>query len=167
MAAHQLTDVTVVADAGMISQANQVALRAAGLSFILGARIPLAPDVLREWRDKHPNRLSRTGWCWPAVGSTSTEKARGIPDRVIHTRYSHDQTHRTLRGIDELLAKAERAVDDKAPVKRNDTSNSPASPRVRHSMRTSAAAHRASFRMSKHNLQKSARPIASKTAWHR
>ena len=31
-AAHQLTDVTVVADAGMISEANQVALQAAGLS---------------------------------------------------------------------------------------------------------------------------------------
>jgi Transposase DDE domain len=35
-AAHQLTNVTVVADAGMISEANQVALAAAGLSFILG-----------------------------------------------------------------------------------------------------------------------------------
>jgi hypothetical protein len=33
--AYQLTDVTVVADAGMISEANQVALQAAGLSFIL------------------------------------------------------------------------------------------------------------------------------------
>jgi hypothetical protein len=52
--AHQLTDVTVVADAGMISEANQTALQAAGLSFILGARIPYLPDVVREWRDKHP-----------------------------------------------------------------------------------------------------------------
>ena len=30
-AAHQLADITVVADAGMISEANQVALQAAGL----------------------------------------------------------------------------------------------------------------------------------------
>ena len=37
-AAHQLRDVTIVADAGMISEANQVALQAAGLSYILGAR---------------------------------------------------------------------------------------------------------------------------------
>jgi Transposase DDE domain len=51
--AHQLHDVTVVADAGMISQANQVALKAAGLSFILGTRIPYLPDVVREWRDAH------------------------------------------------------------------------------------------------------------------
>ena len=34
-AAHQLTDVTVVADVGMISEANQTAMQAAGLSFIL------------------------------------------------------------------------------------------------------------------------------------
>jgi hypothetical protein len=32
--AHRLTDVTVVADVGMISEANQVALQAAGLSFM-------------------------------------------------------------------------------------------------------------------------------------
>jgi hypothetical protein len=36
----QLPDVTVVADAGMISAANQRAIEAEGLSFILGARIP-------------------------------------------------------------------------------------------------------------------------------
>ena len=54
--AHQLTDVTVVADAGMISEANQIALQASGLSFILGTRIPFVPDVVREWRDKHPDR---------------------------------------------------------------------------------------------------------------
>jgi len=40
MDAHQLADVTVVADAGTISAANQQAIEAAGLSFILGARIP-------------------------------------------------------------------------------------------------------------------------------
>jgi transposase len=43
MAAHDLPDVTVVADAGMVSEANQKAIEAAGLSFILGARIPQVP----------------------------------------------------------------------------------------------------------------------------
>jgi transposase len=61
--AHQLTDVTVVADAGMISEANQIALQAAGLSFVLGTRIPLLPDVVRRWRDKHPTKRSQMGWC--------------------------------------------------------------------------------------------------------
>jgi len=118
--AHQLTDVTVVADAGMISQANQIALQAAGLSFILGTRIPFVPDVVREWRDKHPGQDIPDGHVftqpWPA---TTGEKARGIPDRVIYYQYRHDRARRTLRGIDEQVAKAEKAVDGHAPVKRN------------------------------------------------
>src|SRR3954467_12789805 len=55
MAAHQLADVTIVADAGMISEANKRAIEAAGLSFILGARIPDVPYVVREWRRTHPD----------------------------------------------------------------------------------------------------------------
>src|SRR4029077_11703099 len=51
--------------------------------------------------------------------STSSEKARGIPDRVIHYQYRQDRARRTLRGIDEQIAKAERAVDGHAPVKHN------------------------------------------------
>nr|WP_229812697.1 IS1634 family transposase [Lentzea flava] len=55
MDAHQLADVTVVADAGMISAANQQAIEAAGLSFILGARIPDVPYVVQAWRHEHPD----------------------------------------------------------------------------------------------------------------
>jgi hypothetical protein len=119
-AAHQLTDVTVVADAGMISEANQVAIQAAGLSFILGTRIPFLPNIVQEWRDKHPADDIPDGLVltqpWPA---TSSEKARGIPDRIVHYQYRHDRARRSLRGIDEQVAKAQRAVDGKAAVKRN------------------------------------------------
>ena len=44
MAAQDLPDVTVVADASMISEANQKAIEAAGLSFILGMRSPHVPN---------------------------------------------------------------------------------------------------------------------------
>jgi hypothetical protein len=119
-AAHQLTDVTVVADAGMISEANQVAIQVAGLSFILGTRIPFLPNIVQEWWDKHPGDDIPDGHVvtqpWPA---TSSEKARGIPDRVVHYQYRADRARRTLRGIDEQVAKAQRAVDGKAAVKRN------------------------------------------------
>jgi hypothetical protein len=76
----------MVADAGMISEANQVALQATGLSYILGARIPFLPDVVPEWRDKHPTKPFPDGLVltqpWP---STSAEKVRGIPSRRAAT----------------------------------------------------------------------------------
>ena len=68
MAAHRLTDVTVVADAGMMSEANQRAIEAAGLSFILGARIPDIPYVVDEWRADIPASRSPTGRCSPSRG---------------------------------------------------------------------------------------------------
>ena len=40
MAAHRLPDVTIVADAGMVSEANQKQIEAAGLSFILSFKLP-------------------------------------------------------------------------------------------------------------------------------
>jgi len=119
-AAYQLADVTVVADAGMISEANQKAIQAAGLSFILGTRIAYVPQVITQWRDKHPGQEIPDQQVftqpWPA---TASEKARGIPDRVIYYQYRHDRARRMLRGIDEQVTKAEKAVAGKVSVKRN------------------------------------------------
>ena len=75
---------------------------------------------MREWRGKYPDETIPDGLVltqqWPA---TSSEKARGIPDRVIYYQFRHERARRTLRGIDEQVANAERAVDGHAPVKRN------------------------------------------------
>ncbi|GAA5118946.1 hypothetical protein GCM10023320_23860 [Pseudonocardia adelaidensis] len=49
MAAHQLGEVTIVANAGMISAGNTRAIEAAGLSFILGTRIPDVPYLAQQW----------------------------------------------------------------------------------------------------------------------
>ena len=40
-------------------------------------------------------------------------------DQVIYYQYKADRARRTLRGIDEQIAKAEKAVAGKVPVKRN------------------------------------------------
>jgi hypothetical protein len=117
MTARQLPDVTVVADAGMISEANQKAIEAAGLSFILGMRIPHVPYVVKQWRREHPDEQIPDGQVftqpWPA-GPTANRR-----DQVIYYQYRHDRARRTLRGIDEQVAKAEKAVAGKVPVKRN------------------------------------------------
>ena len=38
---------------------------------------------------------------------------------MIYYQFRHDRARRTLRGIDEQIRKAERAVDGHAPVNRN------------------------------------------------
>jgi hypothetical protein len=117
MAAHGLTGVTVVADAGMVSEANQKEIEAAGLSFILGKRIPDIPHVVAQWHREHPGEPVPDGHVftqpWPAGPNGSRR------DQVIYYQYRHDRARRTLRGIDEQVKKAERAVAGEAPVKRN------------------------------------------------
>ena len=120
MAAHQLRDVTVVADAGMFSEANQKAVEDAGLSFILGARIPDVPDQVSKWHRQHPDEPIPDGHIFTQpLPAGPTEQARGRRDRVIYYQYKHDRARRTLRGIDQQVAKAERAVAGDVPVKRN------------------------------------------------
>jgi len=117
MAAHNLAEVTVVADAGMISAANKKAIEDAGLSFILGMRIPEIPYVVTQWRREHRDEQMPDGLVltqpWPAGPA---DKRR---DQVIYYQYKADRARRTLRGIDEQLAKAEKAVAGKVAVKRN------------------------------------------------
>jgi len=117
MAVHRLPDVTVVADAGMISEANQKAIEAEGLSFILGMKIPDVPYQVAQWRREHPGEDIPDGHVftqpWPA-GPSSKRR-----DQVIYYSYKADRARRTLRGIDEQVAKAAKAVAGLAPVKRN------------------------------------------------
>jgi Transposase DDE domain len=117
MAAHRLADVTIVADAGMVSESNRRAIEAAGLSFILGARIPDIPYVVTEWRRGHPDEPIPDGLVLTQPRPAGPSDRRR--DEVVYYQYRADRARRTLRGIDEQVAKAEKAVAGKVPVKRN------------------------------------------------
>jgi hypothetical protein len=52
---HRPPDVTVVAGAGMVSEANQKEIETAGLSFILGMWLPDIPYVVAQWQREHPD----------------------------------------------------------------------------------------------------------------
>jgi hypothetical protein len=94
MAAHRLKDVVIFADAGMISEDNMKAIEAAGLSFILGMKIPEVPSVVAEWRKAHPDTEIADGQVfvqpWPA-GPTDKRT-----DQVRYYQYKHDRARRTL-----------------------------------------------------------------------
>ncbi len=104
----------------MISTANQAGIEDAGLSFILGTRIPTVPYVVAQWRCEHSEEQIPDGHVftqpWPA---STIDKASGRRDKTIYYQYCADRARRTLRGIDEQVRKAENAVAGKAPVKRN------------------------------------------------
>jgi len=87
------------------------------LSFILGMKFTHVPNEVLEWRKAHPDKEIPDGHVfvqpWPP-GPHETRR-----DQVIYYQYRADRARRTLRGIDEQIAKAERAVASKTPVKRN------------------------------------------------
>ena len=116
-AAHGITGVTVVADAAMVSEANRRALERAGFSFIIGARIPQVPYVVQKWRDTHPGQDLPDGHVFTQPWPAGPTDHRG--DEVHYFQYRADRARRTLRGIDEQIAKAEKAIAGKAAIKRN------------------------------------------------
>lgn len=118
MAAHQLHDVVVVADAGMISEANWKAIEAEGLSFVLGAKIPHLPYVVQRWRTDHPGEQYSDGQVWVAREPVGTGK-KNRADHVTYYQFKQARAARTLRGIDKQIAKAEAQVAGKDTVKRN------------------------------------------------
>ena len=101
----------------MISDGNRRAIEAAGLSFILGARIPDIPYVVSEWRRQHPGEQVPDGLV--LTHPRQAGRADRRRDEVVYYQYRADRARRTLRGIDEQIGKAEKAVAGKVPVKRN------------------------------------------------
>jgi hypothetical protein len=92
----------------MISEANQQAIEAAELSFILGMKVPDVPYQVDKWRREHPGAEIPDGHVfiqpWPA--GLSSERR----DQVIYYRYKAGRARRALRGIDEQVARAAKAV---------------------------------------------------------
>lgn len=87
IAAHRLKDVTIVADAGMVSEANRNAIEDEKLSFIIGAKMPEVPYVVSAWRKAHPGHEIPDGHVftqpWPAG---EKERDQGRRDKVTYYR---------------------------------------------------------------------------------
>lgn len=116
-ATYVLKDVTVVADAGMLSHENRDAIEAAGLSYILGAKMPQVPYAIEQWTKANPGAAPQDGQIFTARTFTGPAGARR--EARIYYQYRSARARRTLRGIDAQVAKAEQAAAGKAPVKRN------------------------------------------------
>src|SRR5450759_2858832 len=102
---HGVTDMVVVADAGMLSAGNLNALQDAGFSFIVGSRIAKAPYDLAEHFTRHGDYFADAQILESARAMGTGTAAR--PRRVIYqykfTRYSHDNP-----AINAMVARAEK-----------------------------------------------------------
>lgn len=116
--AYDLTDITVVADSGMFSQANKQAIIDAGLYYILGTTLRDIPYPVDVWRTQHPGDDYTDGQIWQCADRRGRGR-EGAPHTITYYQYSQDRARRTRKGITEQLDKAQRAVDGIIPVKRN------------------------------------------------
>lgn len=118
MAAHGLADVVIVADTGMISEANWKAIEAEGFSFVLGQKMPHLPYVVDRWHKDHPDRDYEDGQVWVARAPVGTGK-KNRADHVTYYQWKKGRAARTLRGIDQQVAKAHAQIAGTSPIKRN------------------------------------------------
>ncbi|MGI0061882.1 MAG: IS1634 family transposase [Nitrosotalea sp.] len=103
---HALTDITVVADAGMLSQKNMESLTAAGYTYIVGSRLNKIPyDIAQYQKSKE------------LVNNQSITTNLGEHQRVIY-QYREKRAALDRRNIEKQIAKAERILSGKTPVKK-------------------------------------------------
>ena len=115
--AHGIAGVTVVADAGMMSEANLKDIEDADWNFVVGGKLPDIPYAIAEWHRKHPDAAppDQLVLSQPTVMGPRADQRK----RTTYYQYRSERARRTLHGIDTQVAKAEKAVAGQVPVKRN------------------------------------------------
>ena len=110
---HGITDMVVVADAGMLSAANLNSLEDAGFSFIVGSRLVKAPYDLADHFQRAGDAFTDGQILESArvMGTGKTARQR----RIVY-QYSFKRNKRDDRNINLMIAKAERIAAGKAPM---------------------------------------------------
>ena len=113
---HHVTDVVVVADAGMLSAVNLLALQEAGFSFIVGSRPSSAVDDLAGHFKRHPNAF-RDGQTVEATRTMDTG-ADARERRVVY-EYGFKRSQHDNRAINKMIERAEAVAAGTRPVKKD------------------------------------------------
>jgi hypothetical protein len=105
-----------VADAGMLSAANLLALEEAGLSFIVGSKVSKAPYDLAEHLERHGNAFDdgQTIETTRRMGTGKDARTRRVVWQWTFKRYQHDN-----RAINAMIDRAEAVADGKRPLKKD------------------------------------------------
>jgi len=109
---HGITDLVVVADAGMLSAGNLNAIEDAGFSFIVGSRITKAPYDLAEHFEKQGDYFT-DGQILESVRTMGQGKAARRRRVIYQWRFARSK--RDNKNINAMVAKAEKIADGTAP----------------------------------------------------
>lgn len=112
---HQVSDMVVVADAGMLSAANLNALEDAGLSFIVASRTSKAPKELEAHFGRRGNAISdgETVELTRPMG-----QGRDRRDRRVVWHYKWQRAQRDRRTLNAQIDRAQRVADRSEPLKK-------------------------------------------------
>jgi hypothetical protein len=113
---HDIDDVVVVADAGMLSAANLLALEEAGFGFIVASRPSSAADDLAEHFKRHGNYFS-DGQTVEATRTMSTGK--DSRERRVVYDYSFKRSQHDNRAINKMIERAEAVAAGTRPLKKD------------------------------------------------
>jgi len=112
---HGISDLVVVADAGMLSAGNLNAIEDAGFSFIVGSRIVKAPYDLAEHFEAHGDFFT-DGQVLESTRTMGQGKAARSRRVVYQWRFARSK--RDNKNINAMIAKAEKIAAGDAPVSR-------------------------------------------------
>jgi hypothetical protein len=115
-ARHGITDMVVVADAGMLSAGNLNALEDAGFCFIVGSRIAKAPYDLAEHFDRHGDYFA-DGQILESSRVMGTGKA--ARSRRLVYQYVFKRAQRDNRAINAMIERAGKVAAGTRPIKKD------------------------------------------------
>ena len=112
---HSVTDMVVVADAGMLSAANLNALDNAGLSFIVGSRTTRAPKELEDHFGRSGNAIADG-----EVVELTRPMGQGRDRRELRVvwHYKWQRAQRDRRTLNAQIDRAQRVADKAEPLKK-------------------------------------------------
>ncbi|MBU0979018.1 IS1634 family transposase [Patescibacteria group bacterium] len=102
---HQISKITIVADAAMMSAKNLTALAEAGYTYVVGSRLQKIPYDIAEYQQTQQlvdNQIITTKY---------------LDYRIIY-QYKDKRAQLDIKNIEKQIAKAERIISGATPVKR-------------------------------------------------
>ena len=113
---HQVADLVVVADAGMLSAANLLALEQAGFGFIVGSKATSAAGDLADHFRRHGNAFT-DGQIIETTRRMGTGK--DARERRVVYQYLFKRSQQDRRAINKMIERAEAVAAGTRPLKKD------------------------------------------------